>query len=327
MNQNRDVQPPLLETDAPYGLPPDAQRKVTQAKQLPTWKRRQRIRRHINARLFAFTIVSLFVGLIAGYYLGNNRSFDGFLAGTNQAEVKPEPAATRSDADDTSRTGERRFDESVGKSTGDSESLSASANQPETNQSFSDTNLNNNPSANFNSQSGGNPFGEYNRRAGSGNNRESSANVSAANVTLAASGLVIPVAGVKGNQLVDTFTDARSENRSHDAIDIIAARGTPVLAATDGRLARFYKSAKGGLTIYQIAGDGRTVFYYAHLDGFAEGLRAGQELKRGQVIGYVGDTGNAAPGNCHLHFAIWIASDPKRYWEGDNLNPYPLLAK
>ena len=138
--------------------------------------------------------------------------------------------------------------------------------------------------------------------------------------------MIIPVADIKGSQLRDTFTQARSEGRTHDAIDIMAAHNTPVLAAADGRLARFFTSERGGLTIYQLAGDGKVVFYYAHLDHYADGLQAGQQLKQGQVIGYVGDTGNAGTGNYHLHFAIWLVSDPKKYWDGINLNPYPLLA-
>lgn len=139
------------------------------------------------------------------------------------------------------------------------------------------------------------------------------------------SGLVIPVAGVAPGDLVDTFTAARAEGRQHDAIDILAPRGTPVVAAADGRILRLFTSERGGLTVYQLGADGRTVYYYAHLDRYADGLAQGQSVRRGQRIGYVGDTGNATPGNHHLHFAIWTVDDPKEFWDGPAVNPYPLL--
>jgi murein DD-endopeptidase MepM/ murein hydrolase activator NlpD len=142
---------------------------------------------------------------------------------------------------------------------------------------------------------------------------------------LAPSGLAVPVAGVRPEDLVNTFDEARGAGRRHDALDILAPRGTPVLAAADGRVLRLFTSDKGGLTIYQLGADGRTVYYYAHLDGYAEGLATGQALARGQVIGYVGDSGNAVPGNTHLHFAIWRISDPADFWDGEPINPYPLL--
>src|SRR5690606_13583710 len=142
---------------------------------------------------------------------------------------------------------------------------------------------------------------------------------------LAPSGLAMPVAGVRPEGLVDTFDAARGEGREHDALDILAPRGTPVLAAAAGRVLRLFTSVRGGLTIYQLGADGRTVYYYAHLDGYAEGLANGQALARGQVIGYVGDSGNAAPGNTHLHFAMWRIADPADFWEGEPINPYPLL--
>ncbi|HKC64534.1 MAG TPA: peptidoglycan DD-metalloendopeptidase family protein [Pyrinomonadaceae bacterium] len=137
--------------------------------------------------------------------------------------------------------------------------------------------------------------------------------------------LLIPVAGVRPEQLRDTFTEARSEGRTHDAIDIPAPRGTPVLAAADGRIVKLFQSKPGGTTIYQLDPDNRTVYYYAHLDHYAEGITEGHFARRGEVIAYVGDTGNAGAGNYHLHFSILIVSDPKRYWEGVNINPYPLL--
>lgn len=137
--------------------------------------------------------------------------------------------------------------------------------------------------------------------------------------------LIIPVAGIRPDQLRDTFTDARSEGRSHDAIDIIAPRGAAVMAAADGTIARLFTSDKGGVTLYQLSPDQKFVFYYAHLERYADGIKDGKQIKQGEVIAYVGDTGNAVPGNYHLHFAIWRIPDPKKYWEGENLNPFPLL--
>ena len=133
--------------------------------------------------------------------------------------------------------------------------------------------------------------------------------------------------GVKPDQLTDTFADARSEGRVHDAIDIPAAAGTPVVAAADGEIARLFASERGGTTIYQLSADRKLVFYYAHLQRYADGLAAGKFVRQGEIIAYVGDTGNAGVGNFHLHFSISVISDPKRYWEGTNINPYPLLRK
>ena len=137
--------------------------------------------------------------------------------------------------------------------------------------------------------------------------------------------LIIPVAGVRPEQLLDTFGDARSEGRLHDAIDIMAPAGTPVLAAADGRIVQLFQSERGGITIYQLGANQEVIFYYAHLASYAAGLAEGNNVRQGDVIAYVGDTGNAGPGNYHLHFSIAVVSDPKRYWEGININPYPLL--
>jgi murein DD-endopeptidase MepM/ murein hydrolase activator NlpD len=138
---------------------------------------------------------------------------------------------------------------------------------------------------------------------------------------------LIPVAGVRPEQLQDTFTAARAEGRTHDAIDIPAPKDTPVLAAADGTVIKLFLSKPGGITIYQLASDNRTVYYYAHLDRYADSLEVGKVLHRGDTIAYVGDTGNAGPGNYHLHFSVSIVSDPKRYWEGTHINPYPLLTQ
>ena len=139
--------------------------------------------------------------------------------------------------------------------------------------------------------------------------------------------LVIPVLGVKPEQLLDTFADARSEGRSHDAIDIAAPAGTPVVAAAEGEIVKLFQSEKGGTTIYQLSPDKKLVFYYAHLQRYADGIHEGKYLRQGEVIAYVGDTGNAGAGNYHLHFSIAIITDPKRHWDGTNINPYPLLKK
>lgn len=139
--------------------------------------------------------------------------------------------------------------------------------------------------------------------------------------------LIIPVAGVQPDQLLDTFADSRSEGRTHDAIDIAAPAETPVLAAIDGKILKLFQSERGGTTIYKLTANQELVFYYAHLSRYAEGLTEGDLVRQGQVIAYVGDTGNAGTGNYHLHFSIAAISDPKRYWEGSNINPYPLLRR
>ena len=138
--------------------------------------------------------------------------------------------------------------------------------------------------------------------------------------------MLIPVAGVRPDQLRDSFNAPRSGGRTHLAIDIMAPHRTPVLAAKDGTIIKLTAGSLGGITVYQLDDDRRTRYYYAHLDGYARGVREGARVWRGQVIGYVGDTGNAGAGNYHLHFSIAVLDDLERYWEGDNLNPYPLLA-
>lgn len=139
--------------------------------------------------------------------------------------------------------------------------------------------------------------------------------------------LIVPVQGVRPDQLLDTYTQSRSEGRTHDAIDIMAPADTPVLAAADGQIQKLFQSERGGTTIYQLSADKKLIFYYAHLARYADGLTAGKQVRQGEVIAYVGDTGNAGAGNYHLHFSIATVSDPKRYWEGTNINPYPLLHK
>jgi murein DD-endopeptidase MepM/ murein hydrolase activator NlpD len=138
-------------------------------------------------------------------------------------------------------------------------------------------------------------------------------------------GLLIPVQGVGAASLVDTYEQARGQGRRHDAIDIAAPRGTPVLASADGAVLKLFRSERGGITLYQLAPDRRTVYYYAHLDRYAPGMAEGRALRRGEVLGYVGDTGDAEPGNYHLHFEVTTTADPARYWGGVPRNPYPLL--
>ena len=141
------------------------------------------------------------------------------------------------------------------------------------------------------------------------------------------SGLIIPVAGVSKDQLLDTFSAARGDGRVHDAIDIIAPKGTPVLAVSPGKILKLFQSKAGGTTIYQLSADEKFIYYYAHLERYADGLYEGQFVVQGETIAYVGDTGNAGAGNFHLHFSIATTSNPKRWWEGVNINPYPLLRK
>ncbi len=138
--------------------------------------------------------------------------------------------------------------------------------------------------------------------------------------------LQIPVQGVEPRGLVDTFSQARAAGtRVHDAIDIMAPRGTPVLAAAAGRLERLFASNEGGNTIYIRTTDRRVIFYYAHLDSYAPGLAEGQAISAGQIIGAVGFSGNANPAGPHLHFAINVLDPADAWWKGTPINPYPLL--
>jgi len=138
-------------------------------------------------------------------------------------------------------------------------------------------------------------------------------------------GLLLPVQGVQPASLTDTFEDARAGGaRVHHALDILAPRGTPVLAAEAGRVVRLHKGGAGGITVYELDPTARYGYYYAHLDRYADGLAEGQTVSRGQVLGFVGTTGNAPPGTPHLHFAIYEVTDPKRPWRGRPIDPFPL---
>jgi murein DD-endopeptidase MepM/ murein hydrolase activator NlpD len=145
-------------------------------------------------------------------------------------------------------------------------------------------------------------------------------------VVVGPSGLALPVVGIKPEQLSDTYDEARGQGRRHDAIDIMAAEGTPVIAAADGTVEKLFNSVRGGITIYERSVDGKWVYYYAHLSAYAPGLHEGQQLKRGQVIARVGHTGDASAAGPHLHFAINSMAPGERWWNGTPINPYPLLA-
>jgi murein DD-endopeptidase MepM/ murein hydrolase activator NlpD len=137
--------------------------------------------------------------------------------------------------------------------------------------------------------------------------------------------LLLPVQGYDLRQLRDTFAEKRG-GRVHEAIDLLAPRGTPVLAVDDGVVKKLFTSAAGGLTVYEFDGPGNFSYYYAHLDRYAEGLREGQAVKKGDRLGYVGTTGNAPPDTPHLHFTIFKLAAGKRWWEGAPIDPYPLWA-
>jgi murein DD-endopeptidase MepM/ murein hydrolase activator NlpD len=148
----------------------------------------------------------------------------------------------------------------------------------------------------------------------------------AQDVQVAPSGLALPVVGIKQSDLTDTFDAARGQGRRHDAIDIMAAEGTPVIAAADGTIEKLFNSVRGGITIYERSQDQKWIYYYAHLSAYAPGLKEGQAVKRGQVIGKVGHTGDASPDGPHLHFAVNQMAPGERWWNGTAINPYPLLA-
>jgi peptidoglycan LD-endopeptidase LytH len=137
--------------------------------------------------------------------------------------------------------------------------------------------------------------------------------------------LVLPVQGYDLHQLRDNFAEKRGA-RVHEAIDMAAARGTPVVAVDDGTVKKLFTSAAGGLTVYEFDPESNYAYYYAHLDRYAEGLREGQTVKKGDRLGYVGTSGNAPPNTPHLHFTIFKLLPSKRWWEGTPINPYPLWA-
>jgi murein DD-endopeptidase MepM/ murein hydrolase activator NlpD len=139
--------------------------------------------------------------------------------------------------------------------------------------------------------------------------------------------LEVPVVGIAPGSLADHYEQRRGGDRQHEAIDILAPKGTPVVAVDDGKVVKLFNSKPGGLTVYHYDPEGRLAYYYAHLDRYADGLREGAELKRGQVIGYVGVSGNANPSTPHLHFAVFRLGTPPKWWEGEPVNPYPALSR
>jgi murein DD-endopeptidase MepM/ murein hydrolase activator NlpD len=145
-------------------------------------------------------------------------------------------------------------------------------------------------------------------------------------VALQARDLKVPVAGVDRKDLRNTFSEARG-SRTHEALDIIAPRGREVLAVEDGRVQKLFASKAGGLTIYQFDPTETFAYYYAHLDRYANELEEGKMVRRGDVIGYVGSTGNASPDAPHLHFAIFRLGPEREWWKGDAINPYLVFSE
>lgn len=137
--------------------------------------------------------------------------------------------------------------------------------------------------------------------------------------------LLIPVEGVQPGELTRQFSDERGGSRRHEAIDIPAPRHTPVRAVEDGTIARLFYSKAGGITVYQFDPTSNFCYYYAHLERYAEGLREGEAVRRGQIIGYVGTSGNAPKTTPHLHFAIFRLTEARHWWEGTPIDPYDVF--
>ena len=143
---------------------------------------------------------------------------------------------------------------------------------------------------------------------------------------LAQRALEVPVVGIKPVTLTDQYEQGRGSRR-HEAIDILAPTGTPVVAVDDGRIAKLFTSKAGGLTIYQFDPTSQLAYYYAHLQRYADTVHEGMAVKRGTLIGYVGATGNADDKAPHLHFAVFRLNTPPKWWQGEPVNPYPALAR
>jgi len=137
--------------------------------------------------------------------------------------------------------------------------------------------------------------------------------------------LIVPVAGVRRQELRDSYGAARSGGRGHLGVDIMARDGTPVLAAAAGTIVKRDSSGLGGISLYQRDLDGRTIYFYAHLSRYAAGVKEGDLVRQGDLIAYVGHTGNAQASAPHLHFGVYTVTDPNRWWHGRDMNPYPLL--
>lgn len=139
--------------------------------------------------------------------------------------------------------------------------------------------------------------------------------------------LALPIHGLTARDIHNTFEEGRANRQPHEAVDLIAPRGTPILAVTAGVIQKLFLSKPGGITIYEFDPQGIYCYYYAHLDRYAEGLHEGMPVRQGEVIGYVGTSGNAPPNTPHLHFAIFQLGPEKHWWQGTAINPYPLLIK
>ncbi|MGB3739845.1 MAG: M23 family metallopeptidase [Pontixanthobacter sp.] len=141
--------------------------------------------------------------------------------------------------------------------------------------------------------------------------------------------LMVPVLNVRPDDLTDTFSRMSRQGSSlHEALDIMAPAGTSVVAAAPGMIEKIFVSRAGGQTLYVRSTDGKTIHYYAHLGEYAEGLREGQRVRRGQRLGTVGSTGNASRDAPHLHFAILRTTRDAKWWEpASAVNPYPLLTR
>lgn len=135
--------------------------------------------------------------------------------------------------------------------------------------------------------------------------------------------LIVPVAGVRPEQIPDSYL-AKRGSRMHNAIDILAPRGTPVLSADEGHVLKLRYNASGGITVYTTDPSGRIVYYYAHLERYRAGLAEGAPLGRGDTIGYVGTTGNAPPGVPHLHFQVTVMHTEGKFWAGTPVDPRPF---
>jgi murein DD-endopeptidase MepM/ murein hydrolase activator NlpD len=137
--------------------------------------------------------------------------------------------------------------------------------------------------------------------------------------------LDVPVRHVSRDELVDSFNDARTGGATHEGIDILAPRNTPVVAVEDGTIAKLFLSVPGGITVYQFDPSTTYVYYYAHLERYAEGITEGARVERGHVLGYVGTSGNAPKNTPHLHFEIMVLTQQKQWWRGTSIDPYLVL--
>ena len=135
-------------------------------------------------------------------------------------------------------------------------------------------------------------------------------------------GLALPLRGLSAAQLSDNYTQTRAAGAAHEALDILAPRGTPVVAIDDGRIAKLFLSKAGGITLYQFDPDGEFAYYYAHLDRYADGIVEGDYLRKGQLLGFVGSTGNARPDAPHLHLAVVRLGPERQWWRGTPINPF-----